>query len=106
MAIHSRYDIEKPAAKRLIRRKLSVIHRLREENERLREEQQKHETFLKELAAEYTLLGKECETEGMTAAAIANYKKALTLYPTAPEPIRRLRKLSPEREAGMKQRKK
>ena len=105
-AIHSRYDIEKPAAKRLIRRKLSVIHRLREENERLREEQQKHETFLKELAAEYTLLGKECETEGMTAAAIANYKKALTLYPTAPEPIRRLRKLSPEREAGMKQRKK
>lgn len=35
-AIHSRYDIERPAAQRLIRRKLNVINRLREENRALR----------------------------------------------------------------------
>ena len=36
-AIHSRYDIEKPAAQRLIRRKLGVINRLRQENAALRQ---------------------------------------------------------------------
>ena len=36
-AIHSRYDIEKPAAQRLIRRKLDVINRLRQENTALRQ---------------------------------------------------------------------
>ena len=35
-AIHSRYDIEKPVAQRFIRRKLNVIHQLKEENRRLR----------------------------------------------------------------------
>ena len=35
-AIHSRYDIEKPAAKRLIRRKLGIITTLSNENERLK----------------------------------------------------------------------
>ena len=44
-------------------------------------------------AAEYTLMGKDCEREGMPDAAIANYKKALYLYPDAPEPKRRLKKL-------------
>ena len=49
--------------------------------------------FLRKLAHEYTLMGKECEREGMTAAAIANYKKALQLCPEAKEPQRRLKKL-------------
>ena len=59
----------------------------------MEEEQQRQKNLLKRLAAEYTLMGKECEREGMPDAAIANYKKALSLYPEAPEPKRRLKKL-------------
>ena len=102
LAIHSRYDIEKPSAKRLIRRKLGKVNSLIAENEQLREiirqkeeEKKKQEKFLKRLAAEYTLLGKECEKEGMSTAAIANYKKALELCPEHPEAKRRLKKLNP-----------
>lgn len=92
-AIHSRYDIEKPAAKRLIRKKLGIIHTLAEENKKLKEEQIRKNEFLKKLAAEYTLLGKECEREHMTEAAIKNYEKAIELYPEAFDAIRRLKKL-------------
>ena len=102
LAIHSRYDIEKPSAKRLIRRKLGKVNSLIAENEQLREiirqkeeEKKKQEKFLKRLAAEYTLLGKECEKEHMDEAAIANYKKALELCPEHPEAKRRLKKLNP-----------
>lgn len=101
LAIHSRYDIEKPIAKRFIRKKLNVINELKEENQRLREiirqkddERQQKEKFLKKLATEYTLLGKECEKEDMTSAAIKNYEKALELYPDHPEAKRRLKKLN------------
>ena len=94
LAIHSRYDIEKPAARRLIRRKLSIINSLKEENNRLKEEKKKQEEFLKTLSTEYVILGKECEKEGMQEAAVNNYKKALELYPTHPVATRRLRKLT------------
>lgn len=94
LAIHSRYDIEKPAARRLIRRKLSIINSLKEENNRLKEEKKKQEEFLKTLSTEYVILGKECEKEGMREAALNNYKKALELYPTHPIATRRLRKLT------------
>lgn len=93
LAIHSRYDIEKPAAKRLIRRKLNVINELKEENKKLKAEKKKQEEYLKKLAVEYTLMGKECEKEGMTEAAINNYKKALELYPDHALAKRRLKKL-------------
>ncbi len=93
-AIHSRYDIEKPAAKRLIRRKLGVINALAAENKALKEEQERRNKQLKRLAAEYTLLGKECEKEKMTEAAIRNYRKAIELYPDAYDAVRRLDKLS------------
>jgi len=96
IAIHSRYDIEKPAAKRLIRKKLGIINRLKEENARLETKIKEQEDFLKRLAVEYTLLGKECEKEKMKDAAIANYRKALKLYPDAPEAKRRLKKLEKE----------
>ena len=92
-AIHSRYDIEKPLAKRFIRKKLNVINMLREENKRLLDEKKKQDLFLKRLAVEYTVLGKECEHENMTDAAIANYEKALKLCPEVPEAKRRLKKL-------------
>ena len=93
LAIHSRYDIEKPHVKRLIRRKLNVINRQRTEIEKLREEHKQRDQLLKRLAAEYTLLGKECEREDMREAAINNYRKALELYPEAQEPKKRLKKL-------------
>ena len=92
-AIHSRYDIEKPLVRRFIRKKLNVINTLREENRRLKEEKKKQDRFLKRLAVEYTMLGKECEKEHMDSAAIANYEKALQLCPDVPEAKRRLKRL-------------
>ena len=93
VAIHSRYDLERPEVQRYIRRKLGIINLLHNEKQQLEEELRRHEELLKRLAVEYTLLGKECEAEHMTDAAIRNYEKALELYPDAPEPKRRLKKL-------------
>ncbi len=92
-AIHHRYDLEKPEVKRFIRRKLNQLSNVRKENQILQEERKRQQSFLKKLSVEYTSLGKDCEREGMLDAAIANYKKALYLYPDAPEPKRRLKKL-------------
>ena len=103
-AIHSRYDIEKPHIKRYIRRKLEVINRQRraiveiqkhkdEEISKLRAELDAKNEQLKRLAAEYTILGRECEHEHMPEAAIRNYQKALELYPDAGDARRRLKKL-------------
>lgn len=101
LAIHSRYDIEKPLAKRFIRRKLDIVNRLKDENAQLKEvvrqkdeERNKLEDYLKKLATEFVILGKECEKENMKEAAINNYKKALELYPTHPEAMRRLKKIN------------
>lgn len=93
-AIHSRYDIEKPAVKRYIRRKLGIIAKLQNQNTAIRNELKQKNEYLKKLAAEYSLLGKECEAENMPDAAIANYKKALELYPDAIEVRNRLGKLT------------
>lgn len=93
-AIHSRYDIEKPEVKRLIRRKLNIINFLREQNKQLQKEKQDAEAFLKELSTEYVIMGKDCEKEGMTEAAVRNYQKALKLYPTHPQALKRLKKLN------------
>ena len=99
IAIHSRYDIEKPSAKRLIRKKLNIINRLKKENEQLLSKIKKREEFIKKLAVEYVMLGKECEHEHMTEAAIANYKKALELYPESKEASRRIAKLSKQKSS-------
>ena len=92
-AIHSRYDIEKPHIRRFIRRKLEVINRQKAEIAELKEEIKQKNELLKRLAAEYTILGRECEHEHMTEAAIRNYEKALELYPDAGDARRRLKKL-------------
>lgn len=92
-AIHSRYDIEKPLVRRFIRSKLNVVNKLRAEKQRLLEEKKEKDDFLKRLAVEYVMLGKECEKEKMNDAAIANYKKALKLCPDIPEAKRRLKRL-------------
>ena len=98
LAIHSRYDIEKPAAKRLIRRKLNIINEKQAEIERLNEELAKRDDYLKELAIEYLVMGKECEAEKMNEAAIRNYEKALRLCPELPEAKRRLKKLKQKKK--------
>lgn len=93
LAIHSRYDIEQPAAKRLIHRKLNIINRQQEELFRLREIIRSKEEFLKRLAIEYTIMGRDCEREHMAKAAIRNYEKALELCPEVSEAKRRIKKL-------------
>ena len=103
-AIHLRYDIEKPHIRRYIRHKLEIINRQKREIERLKADheaemaQLKNELdakreMLKRLAAEYTIMGRECEHEHMTEAAIRNYQKALELYPDAGDAQRRLKRL-------------
>ena len=96
LAIHSRYDIEKPACKRLFRMKLNHFNALREENNRLTAELKRRETYLKKLATEYFVMGKECENEGLTTAAIKNYRKALELRPDYAKAQRRINKLEKE----------
>ena len=96
-AIHSRYDIEKPHISRFIRRKLEVINRQKQEIEKLHKELDSKQELLKRLAAEYTILGRECEHEHMLEAAIRNYEKALELYPDAGDARRRLKKLQSQK---------
>ena len=93
LAIHSRYDIESPVARRYIRHKLQIINLQREEIAALKEQQKKTDEKLRRLSAEYTLMGKECEREHMTDAAIRNYEKAIEVYPDANDARRRLKKL-------------
>ena len=100
IAIHSRYDIEKPIAKRYIRRKLDIINRQQRQIEALKEKEKKTKDFLKHLAAEYVIMGKECEHEGITEAAIRNYEKALKLYPEYPHIAEKLKKLSSRRSSS------
>ena len=100
IAIHSRYDIEKPIAKRYIRRKLDIINRQQRQIEALKEKEKKTKEFLKHLAAEYVIMGKECEHEGITEAAIRNYEKALKLYPEYPHIAEKLKKLSSRRSSS------
>lgn len=92
-AIHSRYDIEKPLSRRFIRHKLEIINKQKKQIEHLQQEKKDRDKTLKRLAAEYTLLGKECEQESMIDAAIRNYQKAIELYPEAYDAKRRLKKL-------------
>ncbi len=93
LAIHSKYLIEKPIPRRFIRRKLDIINRQKHEIERLQGELDKRDRYLKRLAVEYVVMGKECEHEGMREAAVRNYEKALQLCPDLPEAKRRLKKL-------------
>lgn len=81
-AIHARYDIEKPAAQRLIRRKLSLISRLKEENQQLQKQLNKRAKLLQQYAKEYYLMGNDCISEaGSYAAARRNFEKAIALWP-------------------------
>ena len=96
LAIHSRYDIERPIIQRYIRRKLNIINLLRNEIKQLKKERKEKEQVLKKLSVEYVLMGKDCEREGMTDAAINNYKKALELCADNPEAKKKLKRLNAE----------
>ena len=81
-AIHSRYDIEQPIIKRFIRKKLGIINILKEENGRLKNRMHEQQKNLEKYAKEYYLMGNDCITQAHDAkAAIANYNKAIELYP-------------------------
>lgn len=80
VAIHQRYDIEKPAPMRLIRRKLNVFQKLRTEHDAMANELREKQQQLAALAKEYCTLGNECVTNAHNRkAAIANYTKAIQL---------------------------
>lgn len=81
-AIHSRYDIEKPVVRRFIRKKLEIINQLRGENKTLKEQMVIQKQSLQKYAREYYQMGNECITQAHDIrAAMANYDKALELYP-------------------------
>lgn len=82
LAIHSRYDIEKPIIKRFIRKKLGIINKLKAENQRIRDQLYVQRKNLEKYAREYYVMGNECITQAHDSrAAIANYDKAIELNP-------------------------
>ena len=95
-AIHARYDIEKPAAQRLIRRKLDIINRLRKENQALKAAAIEKEKTLVKYAREYITMGDECLKHDMKEAAMRNYEKAVALCPKFKEAWEKIRKLDKE----------
>lgn len=81
-AIHSRYDIEKPLSQRFILSKLNIINKLKAENESLKQELARQKELMRQYASEYYELGNVSILQAHNArAAIANYDKALSLYP-------------------------
>ena len=82
LAIHSRYDIEKPVARRFIRKKLGIINQLKAANNQLKEQMRIQRKNLEKYAMEYYQMGNDCITQAHdTKAAIANYNKAIELNP-------------------------
>lgn len=116
VAIHQRYDIEKPAPRRLIRRKLTQLAMKQEEskneiaalekkNKKLQKTIKEQRKYLAELATEYVIMGKECEHEHMPEAALANYEKALRLCPDHPEAQRCLEAINKKNKNNKKKNK-
>lgn len=83
LAIHTRYDIEKPLYRRYLQRKLRTSTRLVEQNRQLMQEMDEMRKRLRRYADEYYRLGNQCVTEAHDLqAALRNYDKALDLDPT------------------------
>lgn len=95
-AIHSRYDIEKPVVQRLIRKKLNIINRLREENRSLKQAAIEKEKSLVKYAREYIIMGDECLKLEMKEATMKNYEKAVALCPKFKEAWKKIKKLEKE----------
>lgn len=89
VAIHARYDIERPLARRFIRRKLNIINAkdrvadlLRDEIAELKAEMKKKDKIMAELAKEFVMMGDECVELESEQAALANYEKAIRVSPS------------------------
>ena len=95
-AIHSRYDIENPVVQRLIRKRLNIINRLREENRSLKQATIEKEKSLVKYAREYIIMGDECLKLEMKEAAMKNYEKAVALCPKFKEAWKKIKKLEKE----------
>lgn len=82
LAIHSRYDIEKPAARRLIRRKLGVVNLLREQKRKLQAQMEAQKKKPAKVCPRVFANGKRMyHSAHDVRAALANYDKAIELYP-------------------------
>lgn len=88
LAMHSRYDIEKPWARRLIRHKLGIITRQHTELENLKQQlaemkqqMEEHRHTLRRFSDEYIRLAEQSTEMNDPRSAIANYDKALQLSP-------------------------
>lgn len=88
-AIHSRYEIEKPNVQRLIRRKLNIINRLKEENRALKQAALEKEKALVKYAREYILMGDECLKHDMKEAAMKTMRKPSPSVQNSKRPGRR-----------------
>lgn len=83
VAIHTRYDIEQPHVRRLIRRKLNLISTLRRQAQADREALEKMQRRIRKYAREYYELGNICATQAHDLqAAMANFRKAIRMHPT------------------------
>lgn len=80
-AITARNEFDKPEVRRLVARKLNVINRLREENERLRAHVEQDRQRFADIASNYLLLGNDCAEAGEYQGALANYRRALEYDP-------------------------
>lgn len=80
-AIESRNELKKPAVRRLIARKLTIISQLEHKIQILNEKIESDRKRFHELSDTYVTLGNECAEAGEYAPALANYNKALELAP-------------------------
>lgn len=80
-AITARNEFDKPEVRRLVARKLNVINRLREENERLRARVEQDRQRFADIASNYLLLSNDCAEAGEYQGALANYRRALEYDP-------------------------
>lgn len=83
VAIHARYDIERPLQRRFLQSKLGIVRKLKAENEAIKKQMLEQQQRLLQYAKEYFEMGNLCITEAHNPkAAIRNYDKAIELYPT------------------------
>lgn len=83
VAIHARYDIERPEVRRLIRRKLGLVNTLRQQAREDRQAMEQMQRRLCKYAREYYEMGNLCVTKAHDSqAAIANFRKAINLDPS------------------------
>lgn len=97
-AIRLKLPDESPTIKRFVRQRLNKVNTLIEEKRKLEERISEKDAFLRKLAVEYFMLGKESEKEKMYHAALLNFKKAIKLYPDYPEAIRKIKKLETKKQ--------